>query len=263
MSDATSVIRLDELDPCALDESSVRTEPEQPDWFDEGETLAEKHQTENIQFEIGDWINEGKALAEKHQTATIQWDVGDWFNRCPLPDDATGLGTPYEIAESMLNLQRSTLYDWASTAKRIPISVRTENVPYTHHRIVANALPEADDATKKQWLELAAAEKLGVRAFQDRLRKSRTPGQPNLNPMKSFIVKLPEDIFTILNNIARGRESKVQFVAAEFLTEYLASDEVRTIAESELAAAEERTYQRRRRAGVRTARAYDPLGIQQ
>jgi hypothetical protein len=263
MIEATGVPEVYEVDfdPDPLDETSVRTGEASPNWFSEAEALTEKHQTESLQFEVGDWINEGMALAEKHQTATLQWDMGDWFNRCPLPDDIDGVPKPYDIAESILGIQRSTLYDWASTANRIPVSVRTEKLPYTHHRIVANELPEADDATKKRWLELAAEEKLSVRQLQDRLRGSRNPGDPK-PPMKSFIVKLPDRLYLTLRTIARGRESTVQIVAAEFLTEHLASDEITKLADIELAQAEERTYQRRRRAGIRTARAYDPLGLQ-
>jgi hypothetical protein len=265
MTDTIGVPEIGDLDAFELPEGpvSVRTEEESPDWFAEAETLTQKHQTQSLQFGIGDWINEGMALAEKHQTATLQWDLGDWFNRCPLPDDIDGVPRPYDVAESMLGIPRSTLYDWASTAKRIPVSVRTENVPYTHHRIVANELPEADDATKKRWLDLAADEKLSVRQLQDRLRESRNPEGPKPIPTKSFVVKLPDLLYIKLRNIARGRESTVQLVAAEFLTEYLASDEARVLEDAELAKAEERTHQQRRRAGIRTARAYDPCGLRQ
>lgn len=263
MTDAIRVPECDELDLFDVAETpvSAHTEEPAPDWFVEAETLTEKHQTRTLQFGIGDWINECRALAEKHQTATLQWDIGDWFNRCPLPDDIAGVPKPYDIAESLLGIQRSTLYDWASTAKRIPVSVRTENLPFTHHRIVANELPEADDATKKRWLDLAAYEKLSVRELQDRLRDSRNPDNPKPRT-KSFIVKLPECLYMTLRNLARGRESTVPVVAAEFLAEYLASDEVRQEADTCVVMAEERTHQRRRRAGIRTARAFDPLGLQ-
>jgi hypothetical protein len=263
MTDAIRVPECDGLDLFEVAETpvSARAEEPAPDWFSEAETLIEKHQTRTLQLEIGDWINAGRALAEKHQTATLQWDIGDWFNRCPLPDDIDGVPKPYDVAESVLGVQRSTLYDWASTAKRIPVSVRTENLPYTHHRIVANELPEADDATKKRWLDLAADEKLSVRELQDRLRKSRTPDDPR-PPTKSIVVKLPELLYITLRNIARGRESTVHVVGAEILIEYLASDDAREAADTSVAVADERTYQRRRRAGIRTARAYDRLGLQ-
>ncbi len=243
--------------------ASDRIEEASPDWFSEGEALTEKHQTHSLQFNIGDWINEGMALAEKHQTGTLQWDVGDWFNRCPLPDDIDGVPKPYDLAESVLGIQRSTLYDWASTAKRIPVSVRTEKLPFTHHRVIANGLPDADDATKKLWVDIAVAEKLSVNELKDRLRASCDPDRPKPNPTKSFVVKLPDLLYIKLRNIARGRASTVQVVAGEFLTDYLASDEASALADAELAVAEERTYQRRRRAGIRTARAYDPLGLRQ
>lgn len=260
MTDAIRVSNIDEFDPFEIDESSVRTEVAEPNWFEEATTLTEKHQVQSLQFDIGDWINEGRVLAERHQTATLQWDMGDWFNRCPLPGDIDGVPKPYEIAESILGIQRSTLYDWASTAKRIPVSVRTEKLPYTHHRIVANELPDADDATKKRWLDIAAEEDLSVRQLQNRLVESRGSGDPK--PLtKSFLVKLPERLYLMLRNIARGQDSTVQIVAAEFLTAHLASDEVREMADIELKRAEERTYQRRRRAGIRTARAYNPLKL--
>ncbi len=242
---------------------TTETEEISVDWFTEGEMLIEKHQTQNLQFNIGDWINEGIALAEKHQTGTLQWDFGDWFNRCPVPDDIDGVPKPYDLAESMLGILRSTLYDWASTAKRIPVSVRTEKLHWSHHRAIANGLPDADDATKRRWVDIAVAEKLSTNELKDRLRASRDPDRPKPNPTKSLVVKLPDILYIKLHNIARGRESTVQVVAAEFLTEYLASDEVGKLAEVELAAAEERTYQRRRRAGIRTALAYDPLKLRQ
>ncbi len=261
MFDPTDVFELNE--DTALAPTSGATE--EPDWFVEGEQLIEKHQTQSLQFGIGDWINEGMALAEKHQTGTLQWDFGDWFNRCPVPDDLDmeGVPKPYDLAESMLGILRSTLYDWASTAKRIPVSVRTEKLRWSHHRAIANGLPDADDATKKRWVDIAVAEKLSTNELKDRLRASRDPDRPKPNPTKSLVVKLPDILYIKLRNIARGRESTVQVVAAEFLTEYLASDEVGKLADAELAVAEERTYQRRRRAGIKTARAYDPLKLRQ
>lgn len=265
MTDAIRVPEIEDLDAFGLADPfiSARTEEPEPDWFSEAETLIEKHQTRSLQFNIGDWINEGMALAEKHQTGTLQWNLGDWFNRCPLPDDIAGVPKPYDLAESVLGIPRSTLYDWASTAKRIPVSVRTEKLPFTHHRVIANGLPDADDATKKDWVDIALAEKLSVSELKDRLRASRDPDRPKPNPTKSFLVKLPDILYIKLRNIARGRASTAQVVAAEFLTEYLASDEARELEDYEIANAEERTYQRRRRAGIRTARAYDPLRLGQ
>jgi hypothetical protein len=262
MSDAIRVPEIEDLDAFGLADPfiSARTEEPAPDWFGEAETLTEKHQTQSLQFNIGDWINEGMALAEKHQTATLQWDMGDWCNRCPLPDDTDGVPKAYDLAESLLGIPRSTLYDWASTAKRIPVSVRTEKLHFTHHRAIANGLPDADDATKKHWVDIAVDEKLSINELKDRLRESRNPDGPK-PPTKSIIVKLPRSLYLMLVDIASGQESKAQVVAAEFLTEYLASDETRALADAKRAKAEERTYQRRRRAGIRTALAYDPLGL--
>ncbi|MGH9737337.1 MAG: hypothetical protein ACRD4X_01965 [Candidatus Acidiferrales bacterium] len=252
-------------DPSALElPTAVREETVSPDWFEDCETIAQKHQTKTLQFGVGDWINQGLALAEKHQTATLQWDIGDWFNQCPLPEEmpsTAGVPKPYDIAETVFGIPRATLYDWASTAKRIPSSVRTEKLPFTHHRAIANGLPDADDDSKKRWVDVAILEKLSVSELKERLRASKNPGTKPI-PTKSFIVKLHDNLYTTLEKIARGRESTVSLVAAEFLTEHLASDEVGVIADFEAKRAEERTYERRRRAGVRTALAYNPLRLE-
>lgn len=171
------------------------------DWFSKSNTIAERHQVRGLQFGIGDWINTGLALAEKHKTATLQWEIGDWFNDCPLPEDmpiSFGVPKAYDIAEEVFGISRATLYDWASTAKRIQISVRTEQLPFTHHRAIANGLPDADDETKKRWVAIAVQEKLSVNGLKERLRASRNPSCHKAAPMKAFVVKLPESLYATL-----------------------------------------------------------------
>lgn len=235
-----------------------------PDWFDESKSLLQKHKVGSLPFEVGDWFNQwieqGRVLAEKHEAKTLQWDVGDWFARSPLPTDFPEAPKAYEIAEELLGIPRATLYDWASTALRIPVSVRSENLTWTHHRVVANGLPKADEATKKQWIDTAVAEKLSVKELRERLKSIQ---RPKVDSTRSFLVDLPQPLYSLVRNIARGRESTIRKVAGGLLKDYLELDEIKEMARIELKRAEERTYQKRRKAGLKTAELYDNLKLRQ
>jgi hypothetical protein len=208
---------------------------------------------------IEDWVEAGKSLANTYRVKGLQWTIGDWLNQYPPPPEPS-MGNAYEHGERILDIAKTTLYDWASTAKRMPSSVRAENrLSFTHHRAIANALADADEATKKRWVEDAISEEWSVADLNKRMRSVT---EPTFNLPKSFNVKIPMYAFETLHSIARGRNSTDQKVASEILVEHLSSDEVKVQAAIELKQAQERTRERRQRAGRRTARAYDPLRLQ-
>lgn len=209
---------------------------------------------------LDEWVESGKSLASMYIVRGLQWIIGDWLNLYPPPAEPE-MGNAYEHGERILDIPKSTLYDWASTAKRMPLSVRAEKLPFTHHRAIANAQPNADEATKKRWVNDAIDKGWSVTEL---IKAMRTPVTgPTFNLPKSFVVKIPMHAFETLHSIARGRNSTDQKVASQILVAHLSSDEVKAQAALELKEAHERTRQRRRRAGVRTARAYDPLRLGQ
>ncbi len=105
------------------------------EWNDLGQKLAPVGKS--IGFIIGDWINYGEK----------RW------------------GDKYEEAMMRTGMAYQTLMDFAYVARKVEISLRNENLDFTHHRVVAK-LKTPDE--KEHWLKMAEKHKLGIR----RLRKS-------------------------------------------------------------------------------------------
>ncbi|MFN9820374.1 MAG: hypothetical protein ACK56K_06735 [Akkermansiaceae bacterium] len=112
--------------------------------FDEWEKLGEKlGDTErSIGFMIGDWIN----------YAENKW------------------GEKYNEAIAATGLEYQTLLNYAYVARRVQISVRTENLPFYHHQVVAKL---KDPEEQKHWLTQAEDHDLSYRRLQKSINFGR------------------------------------------------------------------------------------------
>jgi hypothetical protein len=111
---------------------------------------------EELTFE--EWDALGQKLAPVAKS--IGFIVGDWINY-----GEKRYGKMYEEALQRTGLAYQTLMDFGYVARKVEISLRNENLDFTHHRVVAK-LKTPDE--KKHWLKMAEKHKLGIR----RLRKS-------------------------------------------------------------------------------------------
>jgi hypothetical protein len=111
---------------------------------------------EELSFD--EWDDLGQKLAPVGKS--IGFIIGDWINY-----GENRYGEKYETALARTGLAYQTLMDFAYVARKVEISLRNENLDFTHHRVVAK-LKTPDE--KKHWLKMAVKHKLGIR----RLRKS-------------------------------------------------------------------------------------------
>ena len=116
---------------------------------------------EELSFE--EWDALGQKLAPIGKS--IGFIIGDWINY-----GENRYGEKYEAALARTGLAYQTLMDFAYVARKVEISLRNENLDFTHHRVVAK-LKSPDE--KKHWLKMAVKHKLGIR----RLRKSINYGR--------------------------------------------------------------------------------------
>jgi len=221
------------------------------------------------------WEMRGKELAKKD--TDVKWELGDWLNEGDdkVPSFPVGLGPNargsdidrarwsdvYDWAVGITGLARSTLMDLASTARRMPHSVRTEALSWSHHRVLINALPDSDEDTLKQWLQRAVDENLSVSKLGKAIRsRARVVSDPTVE--KSFVVTVPLNVWEALEDFADHERSTVQEIAAQWLVENSKLEETqiqRKLAKQET---KSRRREKRRQVGLRVARAYDPLGLQ-
>lgn len=90
----------------------------------------------------------------------IQWILGDLITQ-----GDTVYGQTYEQIASLMNREVTTLYDYVYVASKVEISVRTENLSFSHHKLVA-AYSEED---QRKWLLWAAENKASVTDLRKKL----------------------------------------------------------------------------------------------
>ena len=213
------------------------------------------------QFDVVAWEMRLKELAKSN--TEVRWELGDWLlkgeNNYPVPPDGEfpGVGF-YIVAAEITGLAANTLRDLASTARRVPASVRTDACTWSHHRVLVNALPDADEHTLRKWLTRASEEKMSV----PKLREAVRPRKPKPYGEKSFVVTVPLGVWETLKDFADFERSKVQEIATQWLVETSEQPEIqsgRSVAKKQTA---ERLYQKRRRNGLRSmAVTCDLLGL--
>lgn len=83
--------------------------------------------------------------------ASIQWLIGDWFVM-----GERVWGQTYEQVADIVGRDVQTLYNYAWVASCVDFSVRTENLSFEHHKLVARLPPERQrellsQAVKEGW----------------------------------------------------------------------------------------------------------------
>jgi hypothetical protein len=184
----------------------------------------------DVRWELGNWLLVGESHYAKRDSES-KWEIGDALangeQHYPTGggEVVAGYWLPvydmYSVAETVTGLARRTLIDLASTAKRCPKVVRTDKLTWSHHRVLVNARPEADDETLKTELKRAVDEKLSVAGFREELKGRKK----SVARVKTFLVTVPLNVFNCLKNIADGEGSAVRVVAAELLSGCVASEE--------------------------------------
>ena len=100
---------------------------------------------ESMSLDKENWQHLGRVLFRFDKS--IQWLIGDWL----LYGENNKWGETQKIADEM-GYEVKTLYDFKYVAQHVNFSVRTENLSFGHHKLVAKL-----DAQEQQfWLEKAA-----------------------------------------------------------------------------------------------------------
>ncbi len=117
--------------------------------------------TGELTFE--EWHNLGLQLVPIAKS--IGFIVGDWINY-----GESRYGEKYDEALKRTGLSYKTLQEYSYVARRVEMSVRTDNLDFHHHKLVAKC---KDPEAQRKWLDTAVKENLSVA----RLRKSMNFGR--------------------------------------------------------------------------------------
>lgn len=104
---------------------------------------------ENLEY--GEWQNIGTFLKTANQA--VQWWIGDWLNY-----GEAKYGEKYTQALEQTDYQYHSLADFKWVSSVFEFSVRTENLSWTHHRVVSSL----DKPLRDYWIRRAEREELSA-----------------------------------------------------------------------------------------------------
>ena len=116
-----------------------------------------------------EWVGVGQLI--ERSSSGVQWWAGDWLN---YGQDKPQWGDKYEQAIAMFNRDYGQIANWKWTSRNVEISLRNDNLGWSHHVAVAHLLP----SEQQHWLAKAAPEspdkppRLSVRALRQAIKSS-------------------------------------------------------------------------------------------
>jgi len=214
-------------------------------------------------FDDEAWVAYLSELAKRDRDS--KWEMGDWlvkgadhYGEASEVLAGHTLPSVYSLAETITGLAYPTLRDLCSTARRCPVSVRTDRLSWSHHRVLVNAKPKATEEELREQLQKAVDERLSVAQFKETFKSVYKPATTT----KSFLVEVPLSVWEIIKDYADEEEVAVPEMAADWLSS--AAEEAdgpqREVRKKFTA---ERRREKRRKVGRRVARTYNPLRLEQ
>lgn len=117
----------------------------------------------------------------KIETA-IQFWLGDMVSFwIPDTNDNQALGKAYETFAERFGVENvTTLRDYAYVCRSVPLSVRTDDLKFSHHKLVAGLKHEdgsPDVEAQRYWLKQASENNWSVSALRDAMREDSKPSK--------------------------------------------------------------------------------------
>jgi len=181
------------------------------------------------------WKDAGRSIEKEH--GDYRWKVGDWL----LAGERQFGKKAYKEAVAITGYKRSTLYDLVRVAKRVPSSVRTEDLSWNHHRAVEEL---EDRETQKEWLRNARAANWTVLALRKAIKRQPLPGHPPRpltenegkgEPIRYLKVRLLETDIKVIGKLADAHKVTPGVLLSDIVVQHLRKPE--TVAEIERAEA--------------------------
>jgi hypothetical protein len=117
----------------------------------------------HVELNQQEWVEFGRRLGRLGIGAN--WWLGDWIRY-----GNARYGQRYRLATKLTGYDRQTLMNCAYVSSRIEVSVRREDVSWSHHA----ALAALDTAEQRRWLERIAVDRLSLRDLRLELRATRS-----------------------------------------------------------------------------------------
>jgi hypothetical protein len=128
------------------------------------------------------WVADGRPLAEADTAfQSNQMKIGDWF---AFGQERFGKKRAYDEGLKLFhNYKRPTLREFAHVARSVPALVRTNDLSFAHHKLVARF---KNPEYQKQLLTHAVDNRLGKEALRAYINELHPPAAPKKRPTVSI-----------------------------------------------------------------------------
>src|SRR5205807_3256064 len=150
------------------------------------------------------WVEQGRALAKAN--AARQFEIGDWL----LAGEERLKKKAYAEAQKIFRYERSTLKLFAHVARNVPALVRTNDLPWEHHKLVARFKPEI----QKQLLDYAVkvngtpSSNMTVDCFRKHVNQQYPPTKKAAKP-SAIRITLSDDLRDAVERFANAHHEPV------------------------------------------------------
>jgi hypothetical protein len=143
--------------------------------------------------ELARWRRQGRELA--HADTGHQFAIGDWL----LAGEAKlGRKVYVEARDIFRGFEKSALKDYYTVARRVSTTVRTVDLSFAHHRLVASFTPPT---YQKELLAIAVQNKLPLSKFRALIEVRHPSRKPAKS--KSVSVQVTDEQFEFLKMWAK------------------------------------------------------------
>ena len=154
---------------------------------------------DDVGFE--EWQQLGEVL--QRFEASIQWLIGDW-----MAFGERRWGQTYEQVASATGYEVTTLYNFASVARSINFSLRSEKLSFGHHRLVVSMAPDL----QRQWLEYGEVNNLSISQMRKAI-EGKPPtlldGQDPVSKFQRAFLPFQQRINRVLRKAGQGDRRKI------------------------------------------------------
>lgn len=150
---------------------------------------------------LDDWQTLGRVLRKLENG--LQWLIGDWIIKADLE-----WGSTYACAEE-LGFDAETLRGYVYVCRNVKLWVRTHNLSFGHHKLVA-AMPED---VQREWLKRADDGQWSISQLREAMKVKRVPVLPSGE--KDYDKIREQEAFDSLKRIKNLRPAQISKMTRE------------------------------------------------
>jgi hypothetical protein len=174
----------------------------------------------SLKYSISVWREEGRRLAGEDWTR--QFAVADWINS---GEERFQKEAYKEAAKLFRQYKASTLKYFASVSRNVPALVRTNDLPFAYHALVARFHEKPE--YQKELLAVAVKQQLKLGQFRGYIAIKHPPIKRTAKPSDTFQITFTPELLESVKNFAEAKQEPIEIAIINLVGCALDSAEIK------------------------------------